>query len=131
TLRGVARAVLLATGHTIDDAAPAITSLAPGQTLALYMGVAQYGDITTALVDAGHDPATPAAIVESGTTDEQRIVRTELRSLAAAAAALQVRAPALLIVGETTRYAERYSWFAPSRIETYVDAAAERARSAT
>src|SRR5690606_37062467 len=35
TLRGVARAVLLATGHTIDDAAPAITSLAPGQTLAL------------------------------------------------------------------------------------------------
>lgn len=132
TLRGVARAVLLATGHTIDDAAPAITSLAPGQTLALYMGVAQYGDISTALIGAGHDPATPAAIVESGTTDEQRIVRTELRSLAAAAAALAIRAPALLIVGETTRYAERYSWFAPSRIETFVDAAApDRARAGT
>jgi hypothetical protein len=35
----------------------------------------------------------------------------------------------LLLVGETTRFAERYSWFAPSRIEIYEDAAAEpRAR---
>jgi uroporphyrin-III C-methyltransferase/precorrin-2 dehydrogenase/sirohydrochlorin ferrochelatase len=128
----VAQAVLLSTGHTIDDAAPAITGLAPGQTLALYMGVAQYAEISAALIAAGHDPATPAAIVESGTTDEQRVIRTELRSLAAAQAALDIRPPALLIVGETTRYAERYSWFAPSRIETFADAAAqERARAGT
>jgi uroporphyrin-III C-methyltransferase/precorrin-2 dehydrogenase/sirohydrochlorin ferrochelatase len=132
TLRGVAQAVLLSTGHTIDDAAPAIAGLAPGQTLALYMGVAQYAEISAALIAAGHDPATPAAIVESGTTDEQRVIRTELRSLAAAQAALDIRPPALLIVGETTRYAERYSWFAPSRIETFADAAAqERARAGT
>ena len=42
TLRGVAQAVLLTTGHTRDDGTPAIGEYQPGQTLALYMGVAQY-----------------------------------------------------------------------------------------
>jgi hypothetical protein len=39
--------------------------------------------------------------------------------LPAAQVARKIEPPALLIVGETTRYAERYSWFAPSRIEHY------------
>jgi uroporphyrin-III C-methyltransferase/precorrin-2 dehydrogenase/sirohydrochlorin ferrochelatase len=130
TLRGVAQAVLLSTGHTIDDAAPTLAAFAPGQTLALYMGVAQYAEIADALIAGGHDRATPAAIVESGTTDEQRIVRTTLANIAAAAEAFAVQPPALLIVGETTRYAERYSWFAPSRIDTFGEEAAhERARA--
>ena len=130
TLRGVAQAVLLTTGHTMDAAAPALMEFQPGQTLALYMGVAQYAEISAALIAKGHSPDTPAAIVESGTTDRQRVVRTVLGSLAAAQAALDIRPPALLIVGETTRYAERYSWFAPSRIETFADEAAHaRARA--
>ena len=117
--------MLLTTGHTIDDAVPTLQDFRPGQTLALYMGVAQYGEITAELIRGGHDPGTPAAIVESGTTAEQRVIRTTLRCLAAAQAALEVRAPALLIVGETTRFAERYSWFGPSRVETYDDDSAE------
>jgi uroporphyrin-III C-methyltransferase/precorrin-2 dehydrogenase/sirohydrochlorin ferrochelatase len=129
TLRGVSQAVILTTGHTIDDTMLTLQDFRPGQTLALYMGVAQYAEISAALISGGHDPATPAAIVESGTTEKQRVILTSLRSLAAAQAALDVRPPALLLVGETTRFAERYSWFAPSRIEIYEDAAAEpRAR---
>jgi len=116
TLRGVAQAVLLTTGHTRDDGTPSFSEFQPGQTLALYMGVSQYAEISAALIKNGHAADTPCAIVESGTTDRQRVVRTELRSLAAAQAALEVRPPALLIVGETTRCAERYSWFAPSKV---------------
>jgi len=130
TLRGVAQAVLLTTGHTMDATAPALMEFQPGQTLALYMGVAQYAEISAALISKGHSPDTPVAIVESGTTDRQRVVRTVLGSVAAAQAALDIRPPALLIVGETTRYAERYSWFAPSRIETFAGEAAQaRARA--
>jgi hypothetical protein len=44
-----------------------------------------------------------------------------LGQLAAAQAALAIQPPALLIVGETTRYAERYSWFAPSKVERFGD----------
>ncbi len=121
TLRGVAQAVLLTTGHTRDDGTPAIGEYQPGQTLALYMGVAQYAEIADALIGKGYARETPVAVVESGTTDRQRVVRTRLSGLAAAAAALHIQPPALLIVGETTRYAERYSWFAPSKIEYFAD----------
>jgi uroporphyrin-III C-methyltransferase/precorrin-2 dehydrogenase/sirohydrochlorin ferrochelatase len=119
TLRGVAQAVVLTTGHTREDGTPTIGPFQPGQTLALYMGVAQYAEIAAALLAKGYASETPVAVVESGTTDRQRVVRTVLGSLAAAQAALDIRPPALLIVGETTRYADRYSWFAPSKVEHY------------
>ena len=129
TLRGVAHAVLLTTGHTRDDGTPATPEFRPGQTLALYMGVAQYAEIADALIANGYARETPVAVVESGTTDRQRVVRAALGDLAAAQAELEIRPPALLIVGETTRYAERYSWFAPSKIEHFAgESANENAR---
>jgi uroporphyrin-III C-methyltransferase/precorrin-2 dehydrogenase/sirohydrochlorin ferrochelatase len=119
TLRGVAQAVLLTTGHTRDEGKPAIGESKAGETLAFYMGVAQYAEIAAALLANGYAADTPVAIVESGTTDRQRVIRTSLEHLGAAQAALAITPPALLIVGETTRYAERYSWFAPSRVEYF------------
>jgi uroporphyrin-III C-methyltransferase/precorrin-2 dehydrogenase/sirohydrochlorin ferrochelatase len=121
TLRGVAQAVLLTTGHASADGDPPVAEFQPGRTLALYMGVAQYAEIGAALIANGHPRDTPVAIVESGTTERQRVVRTTLANLGAAQAALEIRPPALLIVGETARYAERYSWFAPSKVEHYTD----------
>ena len=84
TLRGVAQAVLLTTGHTRDDGTPTIGEFRPGQTLALYMGVAQYAEIADALIAKGYARETPVAVVESGTTDRQRVVRTALGDLARA-----------------------------------------------
>jgi uroporphyrin-III C-methyltransferase/precorrin-2 dehydrogenase/sirohydrochlorin ferrochelatase len=125
TLRGVAQAVLLTTGHARDEATPATPKFEPGQTLALYMGVAQYAEISAALLANGYAGETPVAVVESGTTDRQRVIRTTLADLPAAQVARKIEPPALLIVGETTRYAERYSWFAPSRIEHYAAESAD------
>jgi uroporphyrin-III C-methyltransferase/precorrin-2 dehydrogenase/sirohydrochlorin ferrochelatase len=119
TLRGVSQAVLLATGQTQDERAACVTEFRPGQTLALYMGVAQYAELAAALIASGYDRSTPVAVVENGTTAEQRVVRTVLGSLARAQAALAIKPPALLIVGETATFAERYSWFEPSRVETF------------
>lgn len=129
TFRGVSQAVLLTTGHTREDGTPLLGEFKPGQTLALYMGVAQYGQISAALIANGHAADTPVAIVESGTTDRQRVVRTVLGSVAAAQSALEISPPALLIVGETTRFAERFSWFAPSKTVYFdTEPAASRAR---
>jgi uroporphyrin-III C-methyltransferase/precorrin-2 dehydrogenase/sirohydrochlorin ferrochelatase len=123
TLRDVSQAVVIATGHTKDHASGDLASFRPGQTLALYMGVAQYEDISAELLRAGHAPATPAAIVEQGTTDAQRVIRTSLDRLARARDRFGVRAPALLLVGPTAALAERYAWFAPSRVEVFDDRA--------
>ncbi len=53
TLRGVAQAVLLTTGHTRDDGTPTIGDYQPGQTLALYMGVAQYAELGRSVARQG------------------------------------------------------------------------------
>ena len=69
------------------------------------------------------------AVVENGTTDRQRVIRTALGSLGRAQAALKISPPALLIVGETARFAERYSWFEPSKLEVFEpESAHDRAR---
>ncbi|HEX7080774.1 MAG TPA: siroheme synthase CysG [Gammaproteobacteria bacterium] len=124
TLRGVSRTLLISTGRANDDDSGDLASFRPGQTLALYMGVGQYGTIASDLIRLGHSPDTPAAIVENGTTDEQRVILTVLRLLPRATDALRVRPPALLVIGETARLAERYGWFGPSRLEVFDDRAA-------
>ena len=129
TLRNVSRALLITTGHVDNDASSDLASFRPGQTLALYMGVAHYAEIAADLLRLGHDPETPATVVEKGTTDAQRVIRTVLRLLPSAAERLGISPPALLIVGETARLAERFAWFAPGAVHVYDDrAAAARSR---
>src|SRR5690606_30739706 len=72
TLRSVSRAVLITTGHDNNDSSSDLASFRPGQTLAIYMGVAKYPQIAADLIRLGHAPETPATIIERGTTDTQR-----------------------------------------------------------
>ena len=120
THRDMAHSVVLTTGQTQDGVVD-LSGLRPGQTLALYMGVARYAAVEKQLVDNGHDPDTPVVIVERGTTTEQRVIATVLRTLVKATKKFEVSPPALLLVGETIRYAERYSWFAPERLMIFRD----------
>ncbi|MBY0329396.1 MAG: siroheme synthase CysG [Acetobacteraceae bacterium] len=102
THRDAARMVTFATGHTregrldLDFAALA----RPGQTLAVYMGLATLGALQAGLVGAGLDPATPAAIVENGGADRPRLLHGTLASVAAAGPGWSSGRPALVLVGE-------------------------------
>ncbi len=119
TLRGVARSVILTTGHVEDSADFEVGPLRDDQTLALYMGVAQFGAIAERLIASGTNPEIPVAVIERGTTEKQRVVSTVLGQLADAARHENVRPPALLLVGKSTALAERYSWFAPETLVRY------------
>jgi uroporphyrin-III C-methyltransferase/precorrin-2 dehydrogenase/sirohydrochlorin ferrochelatase len=121
TLRGEAKAVLIATGYTRDGDNSHLEACRPGQTLALYMSVAQFEAIGDLLMKNGHAPETPAAIVENGTTEHQRVILTTLSRLAQIKDEWQIVSPALLLVGETVKYAERYSWFHPAGVQTIKD----------
>jgi uroporphyrin-III C-methyltransferase len=101
TRRGVSKALILATGHAVgtpgdlDWAALART----GQPIVIYMGLAAVGEIAAALMVGGLPPATPAAVIASATTPEERIVVADLAGIAARVRAEGVRAPALIVVG--------------------------------
>lgn len=113
TVRDEARAVLIATGHTSDHDAADLSAFRPDQTLALYMAVAHFSAIAARLLELGHSPALPVAVVENGTRDDQRVIRATLAELADIAASHAVQSPALLLIGNTVRYADRYGWFNP------------------
>lgn len=113
THREHAQSVRFVTAHTRDaDDGLDWTALAQGgQTLAFYMGVSGLERIRDRLVAHGLPPSTPFALVENGSRPEQRVVLGALADLPEQARFHQVRAPALLFVGEVAALAERLHWF--------------------
>jgi uroporphyrinogen III methyltransferase/synthase len=114
THRDDASAVAFVTGHedpTKSEAALDWGALArfPG-TLVLYMGVKRLRENATALIEAGRDPAEPAAIVERGTMEGQRTVVATLGTLVETAEREGVGAPALIVVGAVVARRESLAW---------------------
>ena len=101
TVRGVARGVVLVTGHTCDGGEPDWAALArTGLTIVVYMGVARVSVIVAGLIAGGLPPSTPAAAIENATLPEQRTVTTTLAALARTVVAERLRSPSVLVVGD-------------------------------
>jgi uroporphyrin-III C-methyltransferase len=115
THREHSSAVVFLTGHE-DPAKPDATVRWEDYarlkaTLCVYMGVRNLPVIARRLEAGGMAPSTPAAIVESATTEAHRRILGTLGSIAGLAARENVRAPAMLIIGEVAALAESLSWF--------------------
>ncbi len=106
THRAVGQAVALAAGHHDPDS-PACAldwdALARMPAVVFYMAVRHVGGIARKLIESGLPPDTPAAVVESGTLPGQRVVTAPLETIGDAAVKAGVKAPAVLLVGETVR----------------------------
>ena len=113
THRDLAHSCTFVTGHHREDGGePDWAGLArPHQTLVFYMGAASLDKICERLVSAGMDSAMPAAVVERGTTLEQRVVTGTVSNLAERAAAAGCQSPLLIIIGEVVGLRERLQWF--------------------
>lgn len=116
THRRIASAVALLTGHEEPGkSASAIDWNAiarfPG-TLVIYMGVTRVASWTTALIAAGKDPDTPAAIVRRCSLPDQQVVQCRLGDVAEKLTpASRMRPPVITIVGPVTDLAATMSWF--------------------
>ena len=105
THRDDAQSVVLLTAHgkhsvdTLDWASLARER----QTLAVYMGVRRFPTLMQKLIAHGRGADTPVAIIERGSTPEQRVVRGTLGQLVLLAAANRIEAPAMLIIGDVAR----------------------------
>jgi uroporphyrin-III C-methyltransferase len=102
TTRDTNHAVVLAAGHRAEDNRStddwqALAKLR--QPLVLYMPMAQLAEITAALEQGGLAPDTPAAILQSATTDRERVLDSSLTRLADDAARHGITSPALVVIG--------------------------------
>jgi uroporphyrinogen III methyltransferase/synthase len=82
----------------------------PG-TLVFYMGVRALPEIAKGLIEAGRDASEPAAVIERGTLPSQRTVAAPLGELPAAAAAEEIKPPAITLVGPVAARREAIAWF--------------------
>ena len=99
THRGVVAGAHVTHGHG-TLAAHAVAAVVDGTaTLVVLMGVGLLARHVQHLLEAGADPATPVAVVENGTLPTQRTTRAPLCRIVDAAAAAEVQAPAVIVVG--------------------------------
>jgi uroporphyrin-III C-methyltransferase/precorrin-2 dehydrogenase/sirohydrochlorin ferrochelatase len=113
THRDHAQSVRFVTGHLKDGSCdlPWRDLVAPGQTLVFYMGLVGLPQICTQLIAHGRAAETPVALIEQGTTQQQRVYTGTLASLPELLAQQQVHAPTLVIVGEVVTLREKLAWF--------------------
>lgn len=120
THRDYAQACTFVTGHRQDGSVDLDwTALArPHQTVVFYMGLVNLPEICQRLQAHGQPAETPAALVEQGTTPQQRTVTGTLSNLPTLALAANLHAPTLLIVGGVVRLREKLQWLAEAAHKT-------------
>lgn len=78
-------------------------------TLIVLMGREATPAVAAALIAAGRDPRTPAAVISEGTTSRQRTVVADLARIGDAASDLPN--PAVLVIGEVVRLRAQLEWW--------------------
>jgi len=113
THRDHAQSVRFVTGHLKDGSSnlPWQDLVAPGQTLVFYMGLVGLPGICEQLIAHGRSGTTPAALVQQGTTQNQRVFTGTLETLPQLVAEHDVHAPTLVIVGEVVTLRDKLAWF--------------------
>lgn len=118
THRDHALSVRFVTGHLKDGTTdlPWRDLVAPGQTLVFYMGLVGLPEICQGLISHGRSPDTPIALIQQGTTSNQKVLIGTLSSMPELVANTPVEPPTLLIVGEVVQLHDKLKWFAPDQV---------------
>lgn len=102
THRGLSRGFTVVTGHEDLGVIPR----AEGHTLVILMGVKALRRTATHLMVNGFAAETPAGIVESGWTPQQRVTLGRLGTIADVAAHRGVANPAVIVIGDVVTLAD-------------------------
>jgi uroporphyrin-III C-methyltransferase/precorrin-2 dehydrogenase/sirohydrochlorin ferrochelatase len=119
THRDHAQSCIFVTGHLKDGSMNLDwEALArPKQTIVVYMGLHGLATVCAELVAHGLPGDTPIAIVQQGTTKNQRVVTGTLATLPGKAEVEELHAPTLIIVGGVVTLRRKLAWFNPENPE--------------
>ncbi|KAJ3145279.1 hypothetical protein HK101_002513 [Irineochytrium annulatum] len=103
THRGVSDQLLVLSARGENGSMPEPPTWNEKRTTVVMMPVARMGALSDLLVDAGYPSSTPAAVVEKGSCEGQRVVEGTLEDIAGRVKAEDVGSPALLVVGNVCK----------------------------
>ncbi|MDD1605263.1 MAG: siroheme synthase CysG [Methylococcaceae bacterium] len=113
THRDHAQSCTFVTGHLKDNSIHLNwTQLAaPNQTIVIYMGLVGLEKICQSLIAHGSPENLPIALIQQGTTHNQRVIIGTLATLPAQVAQLAIKPPTLIIIGTVVTLHEQLRWF--------------------
>jgi len=119
THRDYAQSCVFVTGHLKDGSVDLNwKALAhPNQTVVFYMGLHGAPTLCKEMVANGLPASTPVALVEQGTTPQQRVYIATLDTLLDVIASKDIKPPTLIIVGEVVTLHEKLSWLEEHHVE--------------
>jgi uroporphyrin-III C-methyltransferase len=126
THRGVATSCRFITGHLEKDGAldlPWQSLAAEQQTLVFYMGVKSLPVIAEQLAAHGKSPTTPAALIQNGTTANQRIFKGQLTNLNELISEHKIKPPTLIVIGDVVDILNINSITKPGYLDNQLTAA--------
>lgn len=108
------------TGHERPDKESSLVNYSElaglSGTLVFLMGVKSLPDICSSLISHGKDRRTPVAVIENGTTFEQRKITGVLEDIASKAAEAGVKSPAVTVIGDVVSVNEKLNWFPKGKL---------------
>jgi len=113
THRDYAQSCVFVTGHLKDGSVNLDWErlAKPAQTIVFYMGLHSIEILSRELLAHGMPQDTPAALVQQGTTRNQRVFVETLATLPTLVEREEIKPPTLIIVGEVVRLREKLKWF--------------------
>jgi uroporphyrin-III C-methyltransferase/precorrin-2 dehydrogenase/sirohydrochlorin ferrochelatase len=116
THRDYAQSCIFVTGHLKDGSMNLNWNalVQPKQTIAVYMGTHGLEVLCSELVKRGLSEHTPAAIVQQGTTPQQRVYIGTLKTLPEIPGQHEIKPPSMIIIGEVVKLHEKLAWFEPA-----------------
>lgn len=113
THRDHAQSCIFVTGHAKEGLVELDWKrlTAARQTVVIYMGLIGLEHICQCLIEHGCPPDLPAALIQQGTTENQRVLAGDLSTLPEIVKCAKVKAPTLVIVGTVVRLHKQLSWF--------------------
>jgi len=113
THRDYAQSAVFVTGHLKDGSLnlnwKALAQ--PRQTVVFYMGLMSLPYICRELQAHGMPASLPAALVQQGTTPQQKVYTGTLATLPAIAEKHKPKPPTLIIVGEVVELRDKLNWY--------------------
>ncbi|OEF98072.1 uroporphyrinogen-III C-methyltransferase [Vulcanibacillus modesticaldus] len=80
-------------------------------TIVFLMGVSNINLIREKLINNGRDPNTPVAVIQWGTTVEQRTVVGTLNNIVQEVEEAKITSPATIVIGDVVKLREQLQWF--------------------
>ncbi|MGJ0491362.1 siroheme synthase CysG [Methylobacter sp.] len=113
THRDHAQSCTFVTGHLKDNSINLNWKqlAAPNQTIVIYMGLVGLEKICQSLIEHGSPKDLPAALVQQGTTINQRVITGTLESLPGIVADQDIKPPTLVIIGTVVTLHDKLDWF--------------------